>query len=303
MAKNIAKVKKQQIEVEEEIEEPILEYNNKTYRSYVSQGLGAPEFLDYQEKQFVAAVDPDKKDQIERTVTKIIRVKAIDYTSKKKERKDYIYYYENWNANDWQGAKLPPVTDHIEGYYYEQDTTPKVERNRIIGYKRSGQHPVYYIPFSKEKVDEIIESSVGTDKETILFTVISGPLSYEFPYEKFVNLSFDELNALLIRPGGPLAAVAEETKTATTTANSLEDMAKKARAANQATTVTKETKSSFDVVVVDKDKEEEDIKLEKSVGIQVENKDTGKEQKSTKKEEQKEETRKIVKPAFGDFKI
>ena len=51
---------------------------------------------------------------------------------------------------------------------------------------------------------------MGTDKETIIFTVVSGALSYEFPYEKFVNLSFDELNQLLIRPGGPALVIANE---------------------------------------------------------------------------------------------
>ncbi|HEX2409370.1 MAG TPA: hypothetical protein VHJ38_19375 [Nitrososphaeraceae archaeon] len=80
----------------------------------------------------------------------------------------------------------------------------------MVGIKRSDQHPVYDIPFSKEKVDEIISNSVGTDKETIIFTVVSGPLSYEFPYDKFVNLSFDELNQLLIRPCDPALVIANE---------------------------------------------------------------------------------------------
>lgn len=62
-----------------------------------------------------------------------------------------------------------------------------IERNKKVGIKRSGQHPVYHIPFSKEKVGKIIKGSVGTDQETIIFTVVSGPLSYEFPYDKFVN--------------------------------------------------------------------------------------------------------------------
>ena len=39
------------------------------------------------------------------------------------------------------------------------------------GFIRSGQHPVYYIPFSKEKVDEIIANSDDTYRENIAFTI------------------------------------------------------------------------------------------------------------------------------------
>lgn len=145
-----------------------------------------------------------------RTVTKIVRLKAPDYSTPRRERKEYLVYYENWYGKNWQGVKIPPVTNHVEGLYYEQDNEPIIERNKKVGIIRSGQHPVYYIPFSKEKVDEIISNSVGTDKETIIFTVISGPFSYEFPYDKFVNLSFDELNQLLIRPGGHALVIANE---------------------------------------------------------------------------------------------
>ena len=77
------------------------------------------------------------------------------------------------------------------------------EQGEIVSNKRSGQHTVYYIPFSKEKVDEIIEGSVGTDKDTIKYLFIDGALGYEFPYEEFVNRSYQELVAMLIAPGGP----------------------------------------------------------------------------------------------------
>ncbi len=77
------------------------------------------------------------------------------------------------------------------------------ERGEKTGYRRSGQHQVYYIPFSKEKVDEIIESSIGTDKDTIKYLFTDGALGYEFPYEEFVNRSYEELATMLIAPGGP----------------------------------------------------------------------------------------------------
>ncbi len=55
-----------------------------------------------------------------------------------------------------------------------------------MGYEKSGKREVYYIPYSKEKVDEIIEKSTGSDKDTIIFLFQDGPLGYEFPYDKFV---------------------------------------------------------------------------------------------------------------------
>jgi hypothetical protein len=190
---------------EEEVEEesPIIDYNNKTEESYVKQGLVvADNVLNTQEKNFISQVDTSKN-PIERTVTKIVRVKDIDYKSEKKERKEFLYYFENWNGIDWAGNRIAPVTDHIEGIYQEQLTNKVIQKNKVVGRERTGQRTVYYIPFSKNKVDEIIESSVGTDKETILFTFINGALGYEFPYDVFVNSSYEELSRMLVAPGGP----------------------------------------------------------------------------------------------------
>lgn len=113
-------------------------------------------------------------------------------------------YFENWYGVDWRGAKIPPVTDHVEGYYQELEMEYVInERGEITSNKRSGVHTVYYIPFLKEKVDQIIESSVGTDKDTIKYLFTDGALGYEFPYEEFVNRSYEELVAMLIAPSGP----------------------------------------------------------------------------------------------------
>lgn len=72
-----------------------------------------------------------------------------------------------------RGAKVSPVTVHVEGYYQEIEMEPVInEWGEQIGNKRSGQHTVYYIPFSKEKVDEIIEISVGTDKDTVKYLLL-----------------------------------------------------------------------------------------------------------------------------------
>ena len=184
---------------------PALEYNNKNELSYIEQGLTPPDNLNQQERNFLSKVDP-KVEPIIRTVTKIVRLMAIDYNSPNKERKEYIMYYENWFGRDWLKRIVPPVTDHIEGRYDMILTEPVYDKNEeeLIGYKRSGKRQVYYIPFSKEKVDEIITNSMGSDKkETIKFLFSNEPLGYEFPYEEFVNRSYDELATMLFIPGGP----------------------------------------------------------------------------------------------------
>ena len=53
------------------------------------------------------------------TYTKIVRVKARDYNSEKLERKEFLYYYENWYGVDYRGIRIAPTTDHVEGTYNE----------------------------------------------------------------------------------------------------------------------------------------------------------------------------------------
>lgn len=190
------------IEESKKKKKSVLEYNNKTELSYIEQGLEVPENLSQQEKNFISKADP-KVEPITRTVTKIVRFKAIDYNSPKRERKEYIIYYENWTGRDWLKRIVSPVTDHIEGRYEEVITEPVYQQQELAGYKYSGKRQIHYIPFSKEKVDEIIEKSMGSDKDTITFLFSEEPLGYEFPYDVFVNSKYDELVSMLISPGGP----------------------------------------------------------------------------------------------------
>lgn len=181
---------------------PAIEYNNRTEQSYIEQGLTPPANLSQQEKNFLSKIDT-KVEPITRTVTKIVRFKAIDYSSPKRERKEYIIYYENWTGRDWLRRIVSPVTDHVEGRYDEVITEPVYQQQELAGYKFSGKRQIHYIPFSKEKVDEIMEKSMGSDKDTIKFLFSEEPLGYEFPYDVFVNSKYDELVSMLISPGGP----------------------------------------------------------------------------------------------------
>lgn len=198
----------------EEPETELTEYNKRTEQSYIEKGLPVPQRLDWEVKNFLAQYDP-ARGPIEKKVTKIVRVKEVDLLSPKKERKEFMYWYENWDAKDWTGSDLPSVGDHVEGFYMEQTTAPIQEKNRVVGHKRTGEKKVFYIPFSKEKMDEVIASSIGTDKDTIIYLLKTPQFRDDrFNYEQFANNSFEELIKIAMTPGGPsMAAYAPVTQT------------------------------------------------------------------------------------------
>lgn len=203
------KLLKKPIEIEQK-EEELTQYNNLTELSYKAKGLSVPQNLDWEVKNFLAQYDPSKG-PIEKKVTKIVRVKEIDYNSPKKERKEFIYYYENWDGKDWTGAELPSVGDHVEGFYFEQQTSPVIERNRVVGQKRTGERKTYYIPYSKKTVDEIISKSVGTDRDTIIFVVKNDTFrNGQFTYSQFISNTFEGLLKLAMQPGGPMMSPSPE---------------------------------------------------------------------------------------------
>jgi hypothetical protein len=194
---------------------PKIEWNNRTYESYIKHGLTFEEFnlprFNKQERDFLQLVD-ERQGPIERELTRMVRLKAIDYTTKNKERKEYLYYFENWRGKDGRGVSIAPVTDHVEGMYYEQENELVLDPNTgdATKYKRKGQHEAYYIPFSKKEVDRIIAEH-NTNPELVNFTVKfdaadspDGQRRFatrgQFGYDQFVNWTFDDLYKLHIRP-------------------------------------------------------------------------------------------------------
>ena len=141
-----------------------IEYNNRTYESYMKNGFadnipraikGPHERI----QKFLNEVDLSKG-PLERTVTMIVRLRAPDWnsSSKKNERKEFIYYFEDWTANDWLGIPINPFSEHIEGKYTEVLMRPKLDERtgEHIDNVFAGTRESYYIPFSKKNVDEII---------------------------------------------------------------------------------------------------------------------------------------------------
>lgn len=156
----------------------IVSYNDKSYQDYIDKGFAdiiphgivAPHT---RIQQFLSQVDV-RKGPIERNVRSIVRLKAVDYDSPTHERKEFIYYIEDWNGKNWLGIALDNgVGDHIEGKYTEVLTRPKLDERtgEHIENVFAGTRERYYIPFSKKNVDDIIAKSVHTTRQSIHFIV------------------------------------------------------------------------------------------------------------------------------------
>lgn len=215
--------------------EPKIEYNDRSYQSYIKNGFA--DFIPHRIEaprnriqKFLNEVDI-RKGPIERTVTTMVRLKAIDWNSPKKERKEWIYYTEDWNGVNWLGIPRK-VCENVEGKYNEVITRPKLDERtgEHIDNIFSGTREVFYIPFTKAKVDEIIKNSVGSDKSNIRFVVkfasedgndtIAMSVRNQFSYEVFVNATWDKLYEWQYWPKGD--ANRPVLKDITKTANKLE---------------------------------------------------------------------------------
>jgi hypothetical protein len=205
---------------EGEIKEIDFPFNNRTYESYVKQGLQPPRPIDLsQEKVFLQLVNLEEGRTIERVVTRIVRSRERDWsTGNKISWKEYLVWYENWYGKNWLNEMLPPVSDHLQGAYMHQDVTTTRERDMKTGQlgpaktKRVGEHIVYYVPFTKEKVKEIIGSQ---DPEGITYVVKFPRESIQsggyggsnirntFSLQQFL-LPLDELYRINASVGGPI---------------------------------------------------------------------------------------------------
>jgi hypothetical protein len=186
-----------------------IEWNDRSYQSFMNAGFpnNIPHTITGPRERmlrFLSAVDLTKG-PLERTVKSMVRLRAQDWSTKKRELREFIYYEEEFNAKNWAGVPLNPVSDHIEGRYTEVLTRPVFDERTGVHTDNAwgGTRMVYYIPFSKQKVDEIIKNSAHSDKDSIRFIIKFGmedsPDSFQlttrnqFSYDRFVNWSWDRL--------------------------------------------------------------------------------------------------------------
>ena len=94
---------------------------------------------------------------------------------KKPDRKEYLIYRERWLGKDLRGVPINPVGEHWEGVWTKRFTRPVVNQSTgEVSYMEldpGKTQKIYTIPFSKKRVDEIIDNSANSDKDTILYTI------------------------------------------------------------------------------------------------------------------------------------
>ncbi len=179
---------------------PKLEYNDRTYQSYLDNGFEEhipPKIKwihDYHE-DYLNRVDTSKG-PIRFRVNSFVRLKAIDYTTKNQSRKEFMTYSVDWLAKDWKGDDIRQrqVMEHIEGVYLEQLKEKVTDRGQITGYERVGERTVFYIPWDRKLMDKLIDDSVGTDRETITYTVKFLSNRTQYNYDQFATMSYQELS-------------------------------------------------------------------------------------------------------------
>ena len=171
------------------------EWNRNEYNWYQENGLDYQQQtledsnLLHMERKFLAAYDKSKG-EIKRHIRRMYRSKPIDLSDDRRYRREFLVIVEDWEASDALGQKLW-VREHRHGIY------PKLEVEQIInGYNRNGQPNVigrepkvvgdaYYIPFTKEAVDEWIAKSYTTDKDSIEFWFKEPPNRVKVDYDDF----------------------------------------------------------------------------------------------------------------------
>jgi hypothetical protein len=203
---------------------PQITWNNGTEKSLKEQGFWPepgkdgyyeePPRIYFQEKNFLSEVDI-RRGPILRQVTRIVRQKARDWSSEKRERKEYITYYENWYGVNWLGVKIAPVTGHIEGVFEAATKNLEFDKNTGQGlyYKMGKRQETFYIPFNKKTVDQIIAGHYNdpkdsvkyiNDRDTIHYIVKfgsedspAGSMRYgtrgKFSYDQLANWTFPDL--------------------------------------------------------------------------------------------------------------
>jgi hypothetical protein len=165
-----------------------IEYNDRTYQSYIDSGFGdilspgsssrMAHMVNSPRNRILKFLNECdiRKGPVERTVIHMYRLKAIDWNSPKRERKEFIWYEERWEGKNWLGIPVNPIDGHIEGKYMEVVTTPKLDERtgEHIDNAFGGTRQVYYIPFTTKNVNEIIANSAHSDKYSIKYTVYFG---------------------------------------------------------------------------------------------------------------------------------
>jgi len=188
-------------EQSEQKTKPLIESSHyRSYKAYVDAGFKdidiprkviAPYLA---EKKFLSKVNLEKG-PLTRKIRKMIRQKVNNI--------EYLTYTEDWNATDWLGRNVSPVSENLEGVLLSPKMDPVIdEKGQRIGKEPNGQITKYEILFSKETVDKLLEET-GTSKEETKFTV-RGPNTLRGECESYEQFIYPWNQAVdtLMKDGG-----------------------------------------------------------------------------------------------------
>jgi hypothetical protein len=200
---NIVSSIKPDTEAQQQAQKSMIEINDETYQSYIKEGFeeNIPHSVEAPHTRLMKFIAEAEGRPILRTVTKIERVRNSTTGFK-----EHLVYWENLEGTTWAGDTVR-YTDHVWGYHKKQVRGPRInEKKQVVEYIRTGEREVYTIPYTKEKVDELIENSDGSDRDSIKLFIKNpnGTQSADFHYQEFI-MSWNDCINMLLQPGGPMA--------------------------------------------------------------------------------------------------
>lgn len=185
------------------IEKSTIEVNDETYQSYIKEGFeeNIPHSVEAPHTRLMKFIAEAEGRPVLRTVTKIERFKDA-----RTGFKEMLVYWENLEGTTWAGETVR-IADHVVGLHKKQIRGPRInEQKQVVEYIRTGEREVFTIPYTKEKLDEIIEHSDGSDRDSIKLFIKNpnGTQNSNFYYQEFV-MSWNDCINMLLQPGGPMA--------------------------------------------------------------------------------------------------
>jgi hypothetical protein len=165
-----------------------------------------------QQKSFLSKVDLTKG-PILVNVGMMIRTMAVDWSSPKRERKEYLYYTTHWEAKDFLGNTIRCSND-AEGKYTQQtkEIKTRLDPNSKTGehiqeYHRGVPRDAYTIPWNKKTADSILtgekyfgEDSINTthldEVQYIVKFPYGNPSKTSFGISDFLDLKYEKLQEL-----------------------------------------------------------------------------------------------------------
>lgn len=202
-------------------------YNDKEYEAYKKYELNGIDIPAKSVRRGEHLFIQNAMGEPKRIITYMIREMQPDHSTKLKTSKDFLWYLERWEGVDFIGNPISPVNDHIEGWYDEPivKRTINPKTNLPVKITKTGpngqivqtEHDklkvenirrVYYIPFTKETLDNILKDTNNWEnRDGIKYQLKVSPSHSDdtFSYDQFANWDFKTAAAESLKQGGARA--------------------------------------------------------------------------------------------------